>query len=256
MKRKVGLVGFGVIGTYLYRSIVEDGFAEIGFVHEVDRERTKELDPSLLTASVEEALERGADLVVETAHPAAVKMLGPKVFRHADLLAFSLTAFADEAFHDEMVRAARGSGRCIYIPHGAVLGLDGLRDGRELIESVTITTIKSPKSLGLNPAAVEERKVVYEGSTRDACRMFPRNVNVHAGIALAGVGFDRTTSRIVADPATPLMTHCIEVDGKGLRWRIQVESRKVGDVTGSYTPESVCRTVRRICERAPVWRIV
>ena len=88
-------------------------------------------------------------------------------------------------------------GRKIYIPHGAVLGYDGIFDGREVLEEVCITTTKKPANLG---SSVTEKTVLFEGSTREACKKFPRNVNVHAGIAIAGLGFDKTRSRIVADP--------------------------------------------------------
>ena len=88
---------------------------------------------------------------------------------------------------------------------------------------------------------------MYEGPTKGACEQFPRNVNVHASLALTGLGFEKTRSKIIADPRAKSMTHLIEVTGKGLRWKIEVESLPAGEVTGSYTPESIYQTIKRIC---------
>jgi len=153
---------------------------------------------------------------------------------------------ADEHFRQEIENCARALNKKIYIPHGAILGLDGIYDGKKVIENVEVTTIKHPKSLGMKED-ISEPLIVYQGPTRWACERFPRNVNVHAAIALSGLGFDRTISKIVADPSTNLMTHVIVVSGKGLHWKIEIESRSVGEVTGSYTPESAYQTVRRLC---------
>jgi len=117
-------------------------------------------------------------------------------------------------------------------------------DAGPTLESVTVTTTKSPASLGLPP---DELKVVYEGPVREACALFPRNVNVHAAIALAGLGFDRTLSRIVADPAVSTNRHVIDIKGNGYRFQIEVSSEAGGKVTGAYTPQSALGTLQRIC---------
>lgn len=108
---------------------------------------------------------------------------------------------------------------------------------------VSIETVKSPKSLGLDGT---ERSVVYEGSTRGACGRFPRNVNVHAAVALAGLGFGRTRSRIVADPAVSTNAHTIRLKGDGMDITLQVSSFAAGAVTGAYTPHSACGSLDRV----------
>ena len=64
-----------------------------------------------------------------------------------------------------------------------------------------------------------------------------------------GLGFDRTRSKIIADPNAKMMSHVIEVTGAGLRWKMQVESvpAGAGSVSGLYTPESAYQTAKRIC---------
>jgi len=244
--KKIGLIGFGVIGSYIFRRIEEEGLMEMAFIFEVDRKKTESVDPSLLLTSFDDFERRPVDFVVEAAMPQVVREFGPRIVKNCDLLIFSLTSLADDDFRQEMERTAITSGTRIYIPHGAIIGLDGVYDGREVIEEVQITTTKNPKNLGLPDEGATQPVVVYEGPTRGACEQFPRNVNVHASIALAALGFDRTRSKIVADPGTSSMAHVIEVMGKGFSWKIKVESTPAGGVTGAYTPESAYQTVKRI----------
>jgi len=247
MKKKIGLIGFGVIGSYLFRRVEEEGLMETGFIFEVDQKKTESVDPSLLLTSFDDFEKRPVDLVVEAAIAQVVRELGPRILEKSDLLILSLCSLADDDFRQRMEATAKTSGTRIYVPHGAILGLDGIHDGREVIEEVQITTTKNPKNLGLPDEGATQPVVVYEGPTRGACERFPRNVNVHASIALAGLGFDKTRSKIVADPGTNKMTQMIEVTGRGLHWKIQTESIPAGAVTGAYTPESAYQTVRRIC---------
>ena len=77
-------------------------------------------------------------------------------------------------------------------------------------------------------------------------------MNVHAAVALAGIGFDRTVSRVVAEPGKKTMEHHIHVEGQGLEWDIRVASQSLGGVSGAYTPRSAVGTVRRILGGAGV----
>jgi len=244
-RRKIGVIGAGTIGRSVLQEIAAMADAEIAFVLVRDLQRVQDLDlaPGVCLTDEDAALERNADLVVETAIPALVSQLAPRFLERSDFCAFSCTALADRQTEQSIRAATDASGRRFFVPHGAVLALDGIVDGRDLIESITITTTKSGKSLGVDP---EAEGVLFEGATREACQRFPRNVNVHAAIALAGIGFDRTSSRIVAKPGLGTMEHRIEVTGEGFSWDIAAASRSLGGVTGSYTPRSAVGSVRRI----------
>jgi len=128
MKKRIGLIGFGFIGRYLLAKAEDDDLMEIDFVYDVDSQRTAELEPSSVLTDVSQLQQRHVDLVVEAAHPLAVRELGPQVLGQADLLIFSLTSLADDAFRKQMAERAEAANRCVYIPHGAVLGLDGLQN--------------------------------------------------------------------------------------------------------------------------------
>jgi aspartate dehydrogenase len=243
----IGLLGCGSIGGFLARHILSKGEVdsmELGYVFDKDEKRLQDIPSACRVTRQSDLFARSADLVVEAAHADLLKEVALGVVERSDLLLFSITALADEAFRTALEQTAIKCGRKIYLPHGAMIGIDGLADAGPTLKSVTVTTTKSPASLGLPP---EKYAVVYEGPTREACAKFPRNVNVHAAIALAGLGFDRTISRIVANPAVSTNSHLVEIEGTGYRFRIDVSSEAGGKVTGAYTPQSALGTLRRIC---------
>jgi len=91
-----------------------------------------------------------------------------------------------------------------------------------------------------------KQTVLYEGATREACKLYPRNVNVHAGIAIAGLGFDKTQSKIISDPDALGNTHVIAIKARGCTFNIEIVSDPVSGVTGAYTPVSAYSAVRKV----------
>lgn len=242
--KRVGLVGCGTIGRRIARRVRDEGLAAIDFVCDLDPERARAAAPeSEVVTDLELVGRRAVDLVIEAANAEVVRAIALDVLAHCDFLAFTLTALADDAFREAVRARCREAGTRLIVPHGGVLGLDGVYDGRSVIQAVTFKTTKHPKNLGLEP---DRAGVVYDGPTRGACVQLPRNVNVHAAFALMGVGFDRQRSIVVADPGSREMRHEITVTGPGIEWRFSIASMPTGEVTGSYTPESAASTVARV----------
>ena len=242
MKKSIGLIGFGTIGQFIFSHLQEE--YQISFIY--DRlEPTIEEAKQFHVANRDQLLKKlaGTDLVIECAVAFLLVDLGPDIIKASNLMPFSLTAFADDTFTEKINKLAKEYGHNVYIPHGAILGLDGIFDGREILEKVSITTIKRPKNLGLDNT---ELMVVYSGATREACRLFPRNVNVHAALALSGLGMDNTQSIIISDPNAPGNKHVIEVIANGCNFNIEVLSNAGKGVTGAYTPVSAVANVRRV----------
>jgi len=253
---RIGLLGCGSIGGFLAQHVLAEGAAdsiELSYVYDLDEKRMQKIPPSCRVTGQADLFARSADLVVEAAHADLLKEVAVRLVERSDLLLFSITALADENFRTALEQSAVKHGRKVFLPHGAIVGIDGLVDAGPTLKAVTVTTTKSPASLGLPP---DSYKVVYQGPVREACVKFPRNVNVHAAVALAGLGFDRTTSRIVADPAVSTNTHLVEIEGTGYRFRIEVSSEAAGKVTGAYTPQSAVGTLRRICRGSGGLRFV
>ena len=242
-KKRIGIVGVGTIGSYIANTATRLGFAKVDFVYDEQVDKARLIPGTEVLQKTADIGNREVDLVVETATDKAVREIAPQVLAKRDLLIFSVTSLVDDTLRESLRELCRKNHTRLYIPHGAILGLDGIYDGRSVIEEVTITTTKSPKSLGVEETSTG---ILYDGPTRGACKLFPRNVNVHAALAVIGLGFDRTRSVVVAAPKTNQMTHEIHVKGPGFEWNIRISSRSLGGVTGSYTPESAAMTVRRI----------
>lgn len=239
--KRVGFLGCGTIGGAMVQDLLERGQSQISFV-QVSKAREGSFPYPVITA-VDEGLLRQTDLVVESATADVLKAQFDQIIRHCDLMCLSATAFSDPDFERHARQLAQQYGHRIYLAHGAILGVDGIADGRSLLTGASVVTTKSPKSLGRTDT---ERTIVYDGPTREACALFPRNVNVHATVALAGLGFDRTRSVIVSDPAVTTNAHVIEVEGEGIHFRLEVSSFSTGGVTGKYTPYSACASLARV----------
>jgi aspartate dehydrogenase len=59
----------------------------------------------------------------------------------------------------------------------------------------------------------ESRFVFFEGSAREAAGLYPKNVNVGAAVALAGLGFEQTRIKLASEPAIPGPLGIIEAAG-------------------------------------------
>jgi aspartate dehydrogenase len=246
MARKIGIIGHGKIGSYLVNKARQGKELSVVFIYDVDPQRLTGIESSLVVRSLEEARDRKPDLVVETASWEWVREFSPFILTFSDLLIVSVAAFAEDGLRERLDSVARNNRTRYYVSHGAIIGLDGVRDGRDLIDEVKITTVRPQEGYGLKER-LSEKTVLYDGPTRRACQLFPRNVNIHASLALHGLGFDKTHSTVIADPDAKVMRHIIEVKGRGLAWSVEVQATPLGERTGAYAPESVFQTVKRIC---------
>jgi aspartate dehydrogenase len=135
---------------------------------------------------------------------------------------------------EEWARLAEKHGCRIFVPSGAVAGLDAMKGAREGgITSVTMETRKPPRGLAGAPWIVERRidldairseTLVFEGPATEAVRAFPANVNVVAAVSLATVGPERTRIRIYAVPGQRRNQHRITVEGEFGRLFVEIEN--------------------------------
>jgi aspartate dehydrogenase len=177
--------------------------------------------------------DRQYDLVLEAAHPAAVRQYAPAILRAGvNVVAMSVGAFADSKFLAEAKAAAEDGNVRLLLPTGAIAGLDNLKAaGLVGIEEASLTMTKAPAALAGAPYfdahpvdlfAIREPTVVFEGTAAEAIKGFPQNVNVAVALSLATLGPDRTKLRVVCDPKASRITVDIHARGATGELRIQM----------------------------------
>lgn len=214
-KTRVGLIGNGAIGSELVKLIKKDKSIDLVFVFDELKEKSS-------VKSIEEGLGMGVDLVVECASKEAVVQFAQKVLCVCSLAVLSTSAFGDKKFEEKVKKTCLQNNTMVFAPPGAIIGLDGLRAVKKEIVKCMIITTKHPAGFGRLDKA---KKILFDGSARRACLLYPKNVNVAATLSLAGIGFDKTKARIISDPAAKANTHEIIAEGKFGKFFINVENR-------------------------------
>ncbi|WP_415283392.1 aspartate dehydrogenase [Candidatus Nitrososphaera sp. FF02] len=266
-QRKVGIIGCGTIGSQLATAIDTGAVRNAGLVSLFDavpaniEALKKKLGskPGVFT-DFEKFVKTDCDIIVEAASQDAVRKFAKQVLAAGkDLMVMSVGALADKALLAELLKEAGKSGCRLYVPTGAIAGIDAIRAVRHLLDSVTLTTTKNPKALAGAPFfetgkvkldQIRSKTMVYEGTAAEAVRMFPANVNVAAVLSLAGIGVDRTKVRIVADPAFSTNQHEIEAKGSFGEFKFTVNNvPSPGNPKTSYLAVlSATECLRSICD--------
>ncbi|MEM4554309.1 MAG: aspartate dehydrogenase [Candidatus Anstonellaceae archaeon] len=239
---KIGLIGFGTIGSRIGSEFKE----EIVWVVDIEDMSAQMRKAGVLCPLYFSIPKRcgGADLVVEAASQQAVAQAIP-CLRYADLMIMSVGALADEKVLASLVENAKKYGRKVLIPSGAIGGLDAISAVAEIAEEVVLETTKPPSSLGRED---KEKVVVFEGKAKDACRLFPQNINVSATLALAGVGFEKTKVRIISDPKQKNNLHKITVISRAGKMVFEFDNlpSPQNPKTSALAALSAINTIRKI----------
>ena len=94
---------------------------------------------------------------------------------------------------------------------------------------------------------ITEPKLIFRGSPRDAAIGFPANLNVAVALSLAGIGPDKTTLEIWADPTLTRNTHAIEVDADSAAFSMSIQNVPSNNPkTGRITALSVISYLRKL----------
>lgn len=184
---------------------------------------------------VEALCDARPDVVVEAASHQAVREYGQRVLGAGiAFIVLSGGALCDDALRGELESAAQAGNALLYVPSGGIGGLDALKAACEAgVDEVEIAVTKPVaawrgipyvESLDLDLAGLKTATVLFEGRARDGVPLFPANVNIAAVLSMAGVGFDRTRLKVVADPGITLNTHYITIRGKSGTVNMKFES--------------------------------
>jgi aspartate dehydrogenase len=211
----VGLIGFGAIGRSivdLWHSLPSPSFHLAGAcVRPQQIERAQGAMPAntLICDDIEQLLNIRPDCIIEAAGHAVVQSHGARILRRGcSIYLLSVGSLADAALRGSLVSAAGEGNSHILIPAGALAGFDGLLTlACDNLRSVKYISTKPCKAWQGTVAAethelgrLTRRTVIFQGNAGEAARLFPKNANLAAAVALAGIGFERTRVELVADP--------------------------------------------------------
>lgn len=258
---RLGVAGLGAIGLEVARYADNGGLEGMVLVAVASGSREKaEARMSGFASPVPvlgtEELADACDIVVECAPSAFFGEIAEAVLTRGRMLMTVSAGALLERF--DLVDMARRHGGRIMIPTGALLGLDAMRASSVgEIESVVMSSRKPPAGLKGAPFVVEndialdglnEAKLLYSGSAREAARGFPANLNVAAALALSGVGPDRTQVEIWADPEIDRNTHTITVKSDSADFTLKIENipTQENPRTGRITALSVIAALQRL----------
>lgn len=162
------------------------------------------------------------EFIVECASHSAVESYAvPTLDLGLDLLVVSIGSLADEARWAKVKAAAERSTAKLMLPPGALPGIDALSAAKLAgLTRVSLRSAKPPKAWKGTPAedkhdldAITIATVIYSGNAREAALLFPKNANIAATTALAGIGFEKTEVELIADPAVTQNVHRIQAEG-------------------------------------------
>jgi aspartate dehydrogenase len=234
---RVGVAGLGAVGLEVARRLIDGDVPGLVLtaVAVRDADKARRALPQvgdMIALRTATALADECDIVVEC--------LPPALFREVAIAAidkgriFMPLSVAQLLENSDLIERAKETGARIIVPTGALLGLDAVRAAAEgTIHSVKMVTRKPPAGLegaphltqnNISVAGLTEPKKVFDGSAREGARGFPTNVNVAAALSLAGIGPDRTTLEIWADPTVTRNTHTITVDADAMRFTMTIEN--------------------------------
>lgn len=254
---KIGIIGVGAIGSLLAKFIDEElPDSEVVAICDLDENKAKEVAESISSKPAVmdiDTLVKKSDLIVEAVSPSIVGSLMEKCIEHEK----HLMVMSVGGIIQNMDLIPKLTAR-LFIPSGAICGIDGVKAANiEGIESATITSTKSPKSLegapyleknNINLEEIKEKTTIFEGNALEAIEGFPKNVNVSAVLSLAGIGPKKTKVKVVVDPNIKRNKHEIEVVGTFGRLTTTTENVKspLNPKTSHMAVLSACTTLKRL----------
>jgi aspartate dehydrogenase len=238
---RVALLGGGTIGRLVLERVERAELQGIEIIAVAGRRPSSPAADLAAKFGVPYVVDRKALLaarpstVLEAASHEAVKdHLVPLLEAGINVVVLSAGALADDRLRSAAEQAAARSGALFYVPSGGIGGLDALKTACLAgVEEASIQVAKPPaawkgipyvEARGFRLDGLTAPLTLFEGPAREGVPHFPQNVNIAAVLSLAGIGWDRTRLKVVADPALTLNTHTIRVSGRSGRFSVVLEN--------------------------------
>lgn len=219
MKHRIALIGFGTIAADVAAGLRQhsDDYVMAALCRRSDAPLPDDVHR---LGDFVDLLAWRPDLVVEVAGQGAVREHVENCLKAGiSVVVSSVGALADEAQSQALHEAAQAGKARLIIPAGAVGSLDYLNAVRHAEGVQVVYESRKPAAawqaelteLGHDAEALREPVVLYEGDAATAAQKYPKNLNVAATLALAGVGMQATQVKVVADPTATENQHTIQV---------------------------------------------
>lgn len=252
----LGVIGYGNITRALLGVLAREGRAPDRvtlLVRPSQAGVAAESGASVVTEAAE-LIAAAPDLIVECAgHSALAEAVVPALEAGIECVVVSIGALADANLHSAVTGAARKGGSRVVLPAGAIGGVDLLASLRPSgIDSVVYTSRKPPLAWKGTPAeglldlpGLTQPATFFTGNAREAALAYPKNANVAATLALAGLGFEATRVEMVADPTVTRNIHEYRVTSGAADYTMRIEGKPSPDnpKTSLATVYSVAREV-------------
>ena len=233
---RVGILGGGVIARLFLQHVRDIEVVAIAGRSEASRGKTLAREFGVpFVIGAKRLVAARPEIVIEAASHEAVREHAETLLSEGiALIVLSGGALCDDALRARLEHASIERRAPLYVPSGGIGGLDALKAACAAgVDEVSIAVTKPPAAWKGIPY-VERMKIdldrlggpvtLFEGSAREGVPHFPANVNIAAVLSLAGIGFDRTRLKVVADPALKFNTHFITVRGRTGTIELRVES--------------------------------
>jgi len=244
MKKAVGIIGCGAIGTVIAKAmdnkIVDcDGVILYDVVGEKAEKVRKSLSMKTVTVkNVDEMIKLNPKVIIEAASQQAVKEYANKILScNIHLIVLSVGALLDLEVKSNK----------IHIPSGAIGGLDAISSAALAgINEAILTTRKNPRSLGRSD---KKETIVYEGPADEAVKIYPKNINVAATLALA-VRPAKLKVRIISDPKVTRNVHEIKIKWKHgeMHFKLTNETHPENPKTSALAAWSAINLLKNLLE--------
>jgi aspartate dehydrogenase len=238
---RIGIIGGGVIARLFLEHITRGDMGEARVVAIQGRSGASRGKPLAeqygvpFVTSLDALIAARPEVVIEAAsHDAVREFARPLLKQGIPVIILSGGALCDDALRARLEAAAAKYKALLYVPSGGIGGLDALKAVCVAgADSVEIAVTKPPaawkgipyvEKLNLDLDRLTGPVTLFEGSARAGVPHFPANVNIAAALAMAGIGFDRTQLKVVADPALIYNTHYVNIRGKTGAISIKFES--------------------------------
>jgi aspartate dehydrogenase len=232
---RVGLIGYGVIGQDVVRLVAERAAGTITVTGALVRDPTRTRSPEIpIITELPALLAQHPDVIVEAAGHAGLREHGEQVLRAGiDLIIISVGAPAEPSVLHALLEAAQQGNARLMIASGAIGGLDALAAASLGTLTTVVHTMRKPPATLLpmeEATGVTSAREIFRGNAREAVQLFPAFLNVAAAVALAGLGFEQTEVRVLADPGVEHSHREVQAKGAFGTFRFEITNEPIGNV--------------------------